>query len=83
MGGAVRTEKEAGMTAGGRRHQGLAVALPFENGEAVEVGVNAADQDGVAIVEQVLGGDGGGQGRRPLPDQVGGIRRGDVFEDQA
>ena len=43
MGGAVRTEKEAGMAAGGRRHQGLAVALAFEDGEAVEVRMNAAD----------------------------------------
>ena len=83
MGGAVRTEKEPGMATGGRRHQGLPVALAFEDGQAVEMGVNAADQDGVAVVKQVLGGDGGGQGRRPLPDQVGGIRRGDVFEDQA
>ena len=40
-------------------HQGQAVGLALEHGQAVVVRANAPGKNGVAVIQQMVGGDGG------------------------
>ena len=58
MRGAVGTQKKPVATAGGGLHQCLAMHFAFEYWQTVVVGPNTAGENGVAVVEQMVGGDG-------------------------
>src|SRR5690606_23364730 len=64
---AVGAEEETVAAAGGRRDQRAPVLLALEHRQAVVVRANAARENGVAVVEQVVRGDGGGGERPGLP----------------
>ena len=81
--GAVGAEEEFFVAAGGGFHQCFAVCLAFQDRQAVEVRADAADQHGVAVVEQVLRGEGGGDGVGCCGHELRGIFGGDVLEHDA
>jgi hypothetical protein len=54
---AVGAEEEARLAAGRRLEQRRAIGLGLEDGQAVEVRADAAFENRVAIVQQVLGRD--------------------------
>ena len=58
---AVGTQEELLAAAGRRLHQGQAVGFALQNRQAVKVRTHAAQEDGVAVEQQVLGRDGGSQ----------------------
>ena len=60
--------------------QGLAVAFAFEHGQAVVVRVHAAHQEVVAVEQQVLRGNAGGEVFAALAHEAGGFGGGDVLE---
>ena len=60
--------------------QGLAVAFAFEHGQAVVVRVHAAHQEVVAVEQQVLRGNAGGEVVAALAHEAGGFGGGDVLE---
>ena len=78
---AVGAQKEAGGTAGGRVHQGQAVGFALEYRQAVVMWANTAGKNGVAVVEQVVGGDGGRGEAVRLGHVLGGLTGGDVLEN--
>ena len=81
---AVGAEEEPRVAAGGGGDERLAMRLPLEHRQAVPVRAQAAGEDGVAVVEQVLRRDGRRKravGRGRLADVVGGLAGGDVLED--
>ena len=80
VGGRVGAQEKARVAAGGRLQQRLAVLLALEHGQAVVVRADAAGEDGVAVVEQVVGGNGGGQPFISLCHVLGGVFGGDVLE---
>jgi hypothetical protein len=77
----VGAEEEARIAAGGRIEQRLAILLALENRQTIIMRPNAAGEDRVAVVQQVLGGDGGRHARACAADELRRLRRGDVFED--
>ena len=79
VGCAVGAQKEFGRAAGGRRKQRLAVGFALQDRQAIVVGANAAGEDCVAVVEQMLGGDGGTQKWVGFVYVLRGFLGGDVF----
>src|SRR5690606_35585248 len=60
VGGGVCAQEKLGIAAGGGMNQRLLMDIALENGQAVKVGANASSEHGVAVKEQMLGGNGGG-----------------------
>ena len=77
---AVGAEEKAVAARCGRGHQRLAVHFALEHRQAVEVRPQAAHEQRVAVVEQVVGGDGGGGEAVGAGHVLGGFAGGDVFE---
>eukprot|EP00047_Mylnosiga_fluctuans_P009660 m.12443 g.12443 ORF g.12443 m.12443 type:complete len:435 (-) comp2730_c0_seq1:7-1311(-) len=84
---AVGAQKEAGVTRRCSGDQRLAMLLTFQHGEAVVVRIETAIEDGIAIVEEVLWRDGGGDGACAgdvsITDILNSLLRSDVLEDDA
>ena len=59
------------------------MAFALEYGQAVPVRAHPALEDRVAVVEQVVCGDRGSDVACGFAHVVGGVQRGDVFEDHA
>ena len=78
---AVGAEEELRAARGGRGHQRAAVFLALEHRQAVVVRAQAAGEDGVAVVEQMVRGDRGGHVRAGLGDILRRVAGGDVLED--
>ena len=57
---AVGAEKELWVTAGGCFNQVLAMTFALQHRKAIVVRLNAAQKQGIAIEQQVMGGNGGG-----------------------
>ena len=81
--GAVGAHEETRVAARDGVKQGAAVVFGFEDGQAVVVWFDAADEQGVAVVEEVVRGDGRGEVFFLGADVGDGVRGGDVFEDDA
>ncbi len=77
----VGAQEELRVAAGGRLHQGHAVLLALEDGQAVVMRPDPAHEDGVAVVEQVLRRDGGAHKAVGFSDVLRGFLGGDVLED--
>ena len=77
--GAVGAQEEPGIATGGRLHQSQAVGLALEHGQAVVMWAHAAQEQGVAVVQQVVCSDGGTQIRVASGHVISGFFRGDVF----
>src|SRR5690606_4813741 len=81
VGRRVGAQEELRIAAGGGIQQGFLVGVALEDRQAVEVRANAAHQHVVAVVQQVVRGDGGAHGGRCLAHELRGIGGGDVLED--
>ena len=81
--GTVGAEKEFGVPAGGRSQQGPAMPGPLEHRQAIEVWANAAGEQGVAVVKQVVRGEGRRQAVWTVAYECHGLFGGDVFQDDA
>ena len=79
MGGTVGAQEETGVATGGRLHQRLAVGFALEHRQAVVMRANATREDGVAVVQQVVRGDGRAQVGVTSGHIVSGFFRGDVL----
>ena len=77
---AVGTQEEFGAAAGGGFDQRQAVGFALEHRQAVVVRADAAGEDGVAVVQQVLGGEGGGGEVVGIAHVLGSFARGDVLK---
>jgi hypothetical protein len=58
---AVRAQEELAAAAGGGLHQRQAMGFALEHRQAIEVRAHAAQEDGVAVEQQMLGRDGRSQ----------------------
>ena len=79
--GRIGPGKEFGIAGSGGLEQCLPVRLALQYGEAVEVRLDAADQQGVAIVQQVVARDGRGDVGRGGQYVVDGFFGRDVLHD--
>ena len=77
----VGAEEELGAAGNGRGDQRLAVRFALQHRQAVPVRPHTALEDGVAVVEQVVNGDGGGHIGWRRCHELGGIPGRDVFHD--
>ena len=83
MGRRIGAEEEFGAAGGGHADQRLPVGFALEHGQAVVMRTHATGEDGVAVVEQVVGGDGGAHVRPGFGHELRRFGRGDVLEDNA
>ena len=79
MRSAVGSEEELRITAGGGFKQGLPMALAFEYWQAIVVGSDAALENGVAVIEQVMCGDRGRNRGRSFAHILHCILGGEMF----
>ena len=77
----IGAEEEFRAAGNGRGDQRLAVRLALEDRQAVPVRTDAAQENGVAVVEQMMGGNGGCHGRRRIGDEFRRVPGRDVFHD--
>ena len=77
---AVRAQEEARTAAGGGRDQGLAMRLALEDGQTVPMRPHATLEDRVAVVQQMLRRDGGGDRPFGVAHVLGAFLGRDVFE---
>ena len=77
---AVGAEEKPRRAAGGRLHQRLAVLFALEHRQAVVMRAQAAAEEGVAVVQQVVRGDGGAGKQVALLHVLHGFARGDVLQ---
>jgi len=77
---AVGAQEEARAAARDRSEERHAVALPLEDRRAVVMGPQASREEGVAVHEQVLRGDGSGDSLARTQYELHGGPRGDVLE---
>ena len=80
---AVGAEEELGAAAGRSFNQSLAVRFALQYRQTIEMRAYPACQHGVAVVEQVLRREGGGDVGRSAHHKLCGILCGDVFEHHA
>ena len=76
---AVCAQKEFIRSTGGCRQQGLAVHFALQHWQAVKMRPHAAQKDGVAVVQQVVRGDGGRRMGTGLRNVLSSLAGGDVF----
>src|SRR5579864_3138317 len=81
--GAVRPEKETRVPRDRRAAQRQAVLLALGNRQAVEMGTNAALEDGVSVDDQMMRGDRRREVFFGFADIGGGLFRSDVLEHDA
>ena len=77
---AVGAQEKAGVPIGCGLHQGLAVGFALQDRQAVVRRPDAAREDGIAVVQQVVRRDGGTQQLIALAHVLRGLARGDVLE---
>ena len=80
VGSAVGTQKKPGAAADSCLQQGLAVQFPLQHRQAVVMRADAASKNGIAVVQQMVCGDGGGSEIAGLGYILGGLAGGDVLE---
>jgi putative FmdB family regulatory protein len=83
MGRAVSTEKKAGIAADGGIQQGLAMRLPLEDRQAVIMRPHPTGQQRIAVVKQMMGGDGRGDRRARCADEIHALTGRDMLQDDA
>src|SRR3954463_3377381 len=80
MGRTIGAEEELRVAGGRRLDQRLAMLLAFEDREAIVMGTDAAQEERVAVHEQVVRSDGGGDVRPRHLDILYGVAGRDVLE---
>ena len=81
MGCAVGAQEKARVIAGRSGHECFAIRLGLEDRQAVEVRADAAAEDLVAVVEQMLWRDRGANAGAGMADEIDGGGCRDVLED--
>ncbi len=76
----VGAQEKLAVAAGGGVQQGDLMGIALEDRQAIEVRTNTANQHVIAVVQQVMRGDGRADVSRSLVDELHGIGGGDVFE---
>src|SRR5439155_6312329 len=76
----VRTEKDLWTARDPRAAERQPVRLTLGDRQAIHVRAETALEDGVAIDDEVMRGDGGSNGPRGSADEIDGILGGDVLE---
>src|SRR5690606_2363835 len=71
------------MSASGRLDKRLSVGLALEDGQTIPVRSDSAQEESIAVVQEVVGGDGGPDVAFRLHDVVDTIFRCDVLQDHA
>ena len=79
----IRAEEELGIAGNGRRDQCFTMGFTFQHRQAVVVRTYPADEDGVAVVTQMLDGDRRGYIVTRRLHELGGLLGGDVLEHHA
>ena len=77
--GAIGAQKELRRAAGGRFNQSEAMDFALEHGQTVVVRTNATGEDRIAVVQQVMRGNGGGGETVSRARIVRRLTRGDVL----
>ena len=77
--GAVGAQEKPRTARGGRLDQSQAVGFALEHGQTVVVRAHATQKQGIAVEQQMVGGDGGGGRAVGLGDKLRGLLGGDVF----
>src|SRR5690606_15580479 len=80
---AVGAEEELVALARRRGDQGFAMLFALEHRQAVVMRPDAALENGIAVVEQMMRGDGGADVRPAVAHERRGVAGGDVFEYDA
>ena len=83
VGRAVCAKEKARIARGCGRDQGKAVGFAFGHGQAVVMGADATREDVVAVDDQVVGCDGGGEVLSRAAHVIDAVFGGDVFRDDA
>ncbi len=78
----IGAQEKLGIAAGGSIQQGFLMRVALQNRQAIEMRTNATDEHVIAVVQQVMRGDGRADICGSLAHELRRIAGGDVFKHQ-